>query len=166
MPKVRLNTNHGTIVLELDAKKAPRTVENFLQYARDGFYNGTLFHRVIDGFMIQGGGMEPGMIEKPTRAPIKNEADNGLGNVRGSIAMARTPDPDSATAQFFINVSDNEFLNFRAPTPDGWGYTVFGQVVEGMDVVDRIKGVKTTTRGHHQDVPEEDVVIESVDVEE
>jgi peptidyl-prolyl cis-trans isomerase B (cyclophilin B) len=166
MPKVKLNTNHGTIVLELDAEKAPKTVENFLQYAREGFYNGTIFHRVIDGFMIQGGGMEPGMVEKPTRAPIKNEADNGLGNVRGSIAMARTPDPDSATAQFFINLSDNEFLNFRAPTPDGWGYAVFGKVVEGMDVVDRIKDVKTTTRGHHQDVPEEDVVIESVDVEE
>jgi peptidyl-prolyl cis-trans isomerase B (cyclophilin B) len=166
MPKVKLNTNHGTIVLELDAEKAPQTVENFLQYARDGFYNGTIFHRVIDGFMIQGGGMEPGMVEKATRAPIKNEADSGLSNVRGSVAMARTPDPDSATAQFFINVSDNEFLNFRAPTPDGWGYAVFGKVVEGMDVVDRIKAVKTTTRGHHQDVPEEDVVIESVDVEE
>jgi len=166
MPKVRLNTNHGSIVLELDAEKAPKTVENFLQYARDGFYNGTIFHRVIDGFMIQGGGMEPGMVEKPTRAPIKNEADNGLGNVRGSVAMARTPDPDSATAQFFINLADNEFLNFRTPTPDGWGYAVFGQVVEGMDVVDRIKGVRTTTRGHHQDVPEEDPVTESVEVED
>ncbi|HID50141.1 MAG TPA: peptidylprolyl isomerase [Chromatiales bacterium] len=163
---IKLNTNFGTIVLELDADKAPRTVENFLQYANDGFYDGTLFHRVIDGFMIQGGGMEPGMKEKRTRAPVKNEADNGLKNERGTIAMARTPDPDSATAQFFINLKDNDFLNFRAPTPDGWGYCVFGKVVEGMDVVDRIKGVKTGSQGHHQDVPIEDVIIESVEVEE
>ncbi len=163
---IKLNTNHGTIVLELDAEKAPKTVENFLQYAREGFYDGTIFHRVIDGFMIQGGGMEPGMREKPTRDPIPNEADNGLPNARGTIAMARTPDPHSATAQFFINVADNDFLNHRAPTPDGWGYCVFGKVVEGMDVVDKIKGVDTTTRGHHQDVPVEDVIIESVEIVE
>ncbi len=163
---IKLHTNHGTIVLELDADKAPQTVANFLQYAKEGFYDGTIFHRVIDGFMIQGGGMEPGMREKPTRAPIKNEADNGLSNARGTIAMARTPDPDSATAQFFINVADNDFLDHRAPTPEGWGYCVFGKVVEGMDVVDRIKGVPTTTRGYHQDVPEEDVIIQSVEVEE
>ena len=163
---IKLNTNHGTIVLELDAEKAPATVANFLQYAKDGFYDGTIFHRVIDGFMIQGGGMEPGMREKPTRAPIKNEADNGLSNVRGTIAMARTPDPDSATAQFFINVADNAFLDHRAPTPEGWGYCVFGKVIEGMEVVDAIKGVPTTTRGFHQDVPVEDVIIESVEVVE
>jgi len=163
---IKLHTNHGTIVLELDADKAPQTVANFLQYAKEGFYDGTIFHRVIDGFMIQGGGMEPGMQEKPTRAPIRNEADNGLSNARGTIAMARTPDPDSATAQFFINVADNDFLDHRAPTPEGWGYCVFGKVVEGMDVVDKIKGVPTTTRGYHQDVPEEDVIIESVEVEE
>ncbi len=163
---IKLNTNFGTIALELNAEKAPITVENFLQYARDGFYNGTIFHRVIDGFMIQGGGMEPGMLEKPTRDPIKNEADNGLQNTRGSIAMARTPDPDSATAQFFINVADNTFLNHTAPTPEGWGYCVFGEVTEGMDVVDKIKGVETTTKGFHQDVPAEDVIIESVEIVE
>lgn len=163
---IKLNTNHGTIVLELDSEKAPGTVDNFMQYVRDGFYDGTIFHRVIDGFMIQGGGMTSGMQEKKTRAPIKNEADNGLKNERGTIAMARTPDPDSATAQFFINVKDNDFLNFRAPTQDGWGYCVFGKVVEGMDVVDNIKSVATGTKGHHQDVPVEDVVIQSVEVEE
>lgn len=163
---IKINTNKGTIVIELDAEKAPITAENFLQYARDGFYNGTIFHRVIDGFMIQGGGMQPGMIEKETRAPIKNEADNGLKNERGTIAMARTPDPDSASSQFFINVKDNHFLNFSSPTPDGWGYCVFGKIVEGMDVVDAIKGVATGSHGFHQDVPVEDVVIESVEVEE
>ena len=163
---VKLNTNHGTIVLELDAAKAPNTVANFLEYAKDGFYNGTIFHRVINGFMIQGGGMEPGMAEKQTRAPIQNEANNGLPNARGTIAMARTPDPHSATAQFFINVADNDFLNFRAETPDGWGYCVFGKVTEGMDVVDKIKGVETGNKGYHQDVPLEDVVIESVEVDE
>ena len=163
---IKLNTNKGTIVIELDAEKAPITAENFLQYARDGFYDGTIFHRVIDGFMIQGGGMQPGMIEKQTRAPIKNEADNGLKNERGTIAMARTPDPDSASSQFFINVKDNHFLNFSSPTPDGWGYCVFGKVVDGMDVVDVIKGVATGSQGFHQDVPIEDVVIESVEVEE
>lgn len=163
---IKMNTNKGTIVIELDAEKAPITAENFLQYARDGFYDGTIFHRVIDGFMIQGGGMQPGMIEKETRAPIKNEADNGLKNERGTIAMARTPDPDSASSQFFINVKDNHFLNFSSPTPDGWGYCVFGKIVEGMEVVDTIKGVATGSHGSHQDVPVEDVVIESVEVEE
>jgi peptidyl-prolyl cis-trans isomerase B (cyclophilin B) len=163
---VKLNTNHGTIVLELNADKAPKTVANFLQYAKDGFYDGTIFHRVINGFMIQGGGMQPGMVEKQTRDPIQNEADNGLTNARGTIAMARTPDPHSASAQFFINVADNDFLNFRAQTQDGWGYCVFGKVVEGMDVVDKIKGVQTGNKGYHQDVPLEDVVIESVEVDE
>ena len=163
---IKLNTNHGTIVLELDAAKAPNTVANFMQYAKDGFYDGTIFHRVINGFMIQGGGMEPGMKEKQTRASIQNEANNGLPNARGSIAMARTPDPHSASAQFFINLADNDFLNFRAETPDGWGYCVFGKVTEGMDVVDKIKGVDTGNKGHHQDVPVEDVVIESVEVDE
>lgn len=162
---IKLHTNFGTIELELNAERAPKTVENFLRYAREGHYDGTIFHRVIDGFMIQGGGMEPGMHEKPTHEPIPNEADNGLQNLRGTIAMARTPDPDSATAQFFINVSDNSFLDHRAPTPDGWGYCVFGRVTEGMDVVDKIRAVKTVTRGWHQDVPEEDVIIEKVEVE-
>ena len=163
---VKLNTNHGTIVLELDAAKAPNTVANFLQYAKEGFYDGTIFHRVINGFMIQGGGMQPGMAEKQTRAPIQNEANNGLPNARGTVAMARTPDPHSATAQFFINVADNDFLNFRAETSDGWGYCVFGKVTEGMDVVDKIKGVETGNKGYHQDVPVEDVIIESVEVDE
>lgn len=163
---VKLNTNYGTIVLELNTDKAPETVANFLQYAKDGFYNGTIFHRVINGFMIQGGGMQPGMKEKQTREPIQNEADNGLTNARGTIAMARTPDPHSASAQFFINVADNDFLNFRAPTQDGWGYCVFGKVVEGMDVVDKIKTVATGSKGYHQDVPLKDVVIESVEVDE
>ena len=163
---IKLNTNHGTIVLELDAAKAPNTVANFQQYAKDGFYDGTIFHRVINGFMIQGGGMEPGMKEKQTRASIQNEANNGLTNARGTVAMARTPDPHSASAQFFINLADNDFLNFRAETPDGWGYCVFGKVTEGMDVVDKIKGVETGNKGHHQDVPVEDVVIESVEVDE
>jgi peptidyl-prolyl cis-trans isomerase B (cyclophilin B) len=163
---VKLNTNHGTIVLELNADKAPKTVANFLQYAKDGFYDGTIFHRVINGFMIQGGGMQPGVVEKQTGESIQNEADNGLTNTRGSIAMARTPDPHSASAQFFINVADNDFLNYRAPTQDGWGYCVFGKVVEGMDVVDKIKGVDTGNKGYHQDVPVDDVVIESVEVED
>jgi len=163
---IKLNTNHGTIVLELDVAKAPNTVANFQQYAKDGYYDGTIFHRVINGFMIQGGGMEPGMNEKQTRASIQNEANNGLTNARGTVAMARTPDPHSASAQFFINLVDNDFLNFRAETPDGWGYCVFGKVTEGMDVVDKIKGVETGNKGHHQDVPVEDVVIESVEVVE
>ena len=156
---VKLTTNHGVITLELDAEKAPKTVENFLQYVRDGFFDGTIFHRVIDGFMIQGGGFEPGMKQKPTQAPIPNEANNGLKNKRYTLAMARTNDPHSATAQFFINVADNAFLDHSAPTAQGWGYAVFGHVVDGQDVVDAIKGVKTGTKGFHQDVPVEDVVI-------
>lgn len=156
---VTLETNHGKIVLDLNAEKAPKTVANFLTYVRDGFYDNTLFHRVIDGFMIQGGGFAPDMTQKPTRPPIDNEANNGLRNSRGAIAMARTSDPHSATSQFFINVADNDFLNFTAPTPSGWGYCVFGQVVSGMDVVDIIKGVATTSRAGHQDVPASDVII-------
>ncbi len=163
---IKLNTNFGTITLELFADKAPVTVENFTNYVKEGFYNNTIFHRVINGFMIQGGGMEPGMKEKATNAPIKNEADNGLANEAGTIAMARTNDPHSASAQFFINVSNNSFLNHRSPTPDGWGYAVFGKVVDGMDVVDRIKTVETGNAGFHQDVPVEDVIIETAEVVE
>ncbi|HEX9803883.1 MAG TPA: peptidylprolyl isomerase [Gammaproteobacteria bacterium] len=163
---VKLHTNYGTITLELYADKAPVTVENFLTYVKDGFYNGTIFHRVISNFMIQGGGMEPGMKEKATNAPIKNEADNGLSNERGTIAMARTMEPHSASAQFFINVKDNAFLNHSSPTPNGWGYAVFGRVVDGMDVVDKIKEVQTGNAGYHQDVPVEDVIIESAEVTE
>jgi len=164
---VTLHTNFGDIKLELFADKAPETVANFLQYARDGFYDNTVFHRVIDGFMIQGGGFEPGMSQKETRAPVKNEANNGVTNKTGTVAMARTMDPHSATAQFFINVNDNDFLNFRAETPDGWGYCVFGAVAEGMDVVNKIKAVQTGNYGYvHQDVPVEDVLITSVSVDE
>jgi peptidyl-prolyl cis-trans isomerase B (cyclophilin B) len=161
---VRLKTSLGIISLELDAEKAPLTTANFLEYVNSGHYNGTIFHRVIDGFMIQGGGFEAGMIQKPTRAAIKNEADNGLKNEAYTIAMARTPDPHSASAQFFINVANNDFLNFSAPTPQGWGYCVFGKVVEGQDVVDKIKKVRTGNKAGHQDVPAEDVVIESAEV--
>ncbi|WP_018076454.1 peptidylprolyl isomerase [Thiobacillus denitrificans] len=161
---VKLHTNHGIITLELDAEKAPKTVENFLQYVRDGFFDGTIFHRVIDGFMIQGGGFEPGMTQKPTRAAIENEAANGLKNEAYTIAMARTSDPNSATAQFFINIANNSFLNFTAPTPQGYGYAVFGKVVEGMDVVDKIRKVKTGNRAGHQDVPQEDVVISQAEI--
>ncbi|AOJ92525.1 peptidylprolyl isomerase [Burkholderia multivorans] len=157
---VELHTNHGVIKLELDAAKAPKTVENFLNYVKKGHYDGTVFHRVINGFMIQGGGFEPGMKQKSTDAPIDNEANNGLKNDKYTIAMARTNDPHSATAQFFINVNDNDFLNHSSPTPQGWGYAVFGKVVEGQDVVDKIKGVKTGNAGFHQDVPTDDVVIE------
>ena len=156
---IKLHTNLGVIALELDAEKAPKTVRNFLDYVAAGHYDHTVFHRVIDGFMIQGGGFEPGMRQKPTGSPIENEAGNGLKNARGTIAMARTSDPHSATAQFFINVSDNDFLDFKAATGQGWGYCVFGRVVEGMDVVDAIKGVRTGSKGFHQDVPVEDVVI-------
>jgi len=164
---IRIQTNKGVIELELDAPKAPETVKNFLEYVQEGFYDGTIFHRVIDGFMIQGGGLEPGMKEKRgTRAPVKNEADNGLKNERGTVAMARTNDPHSATAQFFINVVDNGFLNYRSATPDGWGYCVFGRVTNGMDVVDAIKGVATTNKGYYQDVPADDVIIEKVEVVE
>jgi peptidyl-prolyl cis-trans isomerase A (cyclophilin A) len=161
-PRVELKTNLGSIVLELYADRAPKTVANFLQYVKDGHYNGTVFHRVIDGFMIQGGGFEAGMRQKPTRAPIENEAKNGLKNDAGTIAMARTSDPNSATAQFFINVANNDALNH--PRPDGHGYAVFGRVVQGMDVVNRIKGVRTGGRGPHQNVPVDDVVIEAATV--
>jgi peptidyl-prolyl cis-trans isomerase B (cyclophilin B) len=160
---VKLHTNLGVITLELDAGKAPQTVANFLEYVNSGFYANTVFHRVIDGFMIQGGGMEPGMKQKPTQAAIPNEADNGLKNDAYTVAMARTSDPHSATAQFFINVSDNAFLNHSSPTPQGWGYCVFGKVVEGQDVVDKIKAVATGNRGMHQDVPVKDVVIEKAE---
>ncbi len=161
---VKLHTNFGTITLELDTEKAPVTTANFLSYVESGFYANTIFHRVIDGFMIQGGGFEPGMHQKPTNAPIKNEANNGLANKTYTIAMARTPNPDSASSQFFINVNDNDFLNFSAPTSQGWGYCVFGKVVEGTDVVDTIRKVKTGNKSGHQDVPLEDVVIERAEV--
>ena len=160
---VKLQTSLGTITLELYADKAPETVKNFLAYVAAGHYDNTIFHRVIDGFMIQGGGFEPDMKQKPAGAPVKNEADNGLRNERGTIAMARTSDPHSATAQFFINVKDNGFLDHTAPNSQGWGYCVFGKVVDGMDVVDKIRAVKTSSRGFHQDVPVEDVIIEKVE---
>lgn len=163
---VKMDTNHGTIMLELDADNAPNTVANFLTYANEGFYDGTIFHRVISNFMIQGGGFTDDMNQKTTHDPIKNEANNGLSNVTGSIAMARTGDPHSATAQFFINVKDNDFLNFSSETPQGWGYAVFGKVTEGMDVVNKIKDVSTTTKGPYQDVPAETVIIEKVTVVE
>lgn len=158
--RVKLTTNQGDIVIEVDLQKAPKTAENFLTYVRDGFYDNTIFHRVIDGFMIQGGGFEPGMKQKPTRDPVDNEASNGLKNDKYTLAMARTNDPHSATAQFFINVANNDFLNFTAPTPQGWGYAVFGRVVEGTETVDKIRGVKTGNKGFHQNVPAQDVVIE------
>jgi len=161
---VKLHTNFGAITLQLDAKAAPETVANFLQYARDGHYDGTIFHRVIDGFMIQGGGFTADMEQKPTRATIQNEAQNGLKNVAYSIAMARTPDPHSASSQFFINVGDNAFLDFRAPNAQGYGYCVFGKVSEGQDVVDRIRKVRTGNRAGHQDVPVENVVIERAEI--
>jgi peptidyl-prolyl cis-trans isomerase B (cyclophilin B) len=154
----------GTIDIELDHDKAPNTAANFEQYVKEGFYDGTLFHRVIKGFMVQGGGMEPGMNQKPTRAPIENEANNGLKNEIGTLAMARTADPHSATAQFFINVANNDFLNFTSPTPNGWGYCVFGRVVDGMDVVDKIKEQPTTSKKGHQDVPVDDIVIEHAQI--
>ena len=160
MTQVQLTTNHGVITLALNEEKAPKTVANFKSYVEAGHYDGTIFHRVIKNFMIQGGGMEPGMNQKATQAPIENEAANGLKNKRGSIAMARTSDPHSATAQFFINTVDNDFLDFKAPSGQGWGYCVFGEVTEGMDVVDKIRAVATGNKGFHQDVPKEDVVIE------
>ncbi|MEJ2895681.1 peptidylprolyl isomerase [Bordetella avium] len=163
-PRVKLHTNQGDLVITLDAEKAPKTTENFLTYVKEGFYNGTIFHRVIDGFMIQGGGFEPGLKQKPTHAPIDNEANNGLKNDKYTVAMARTSDPHSATAQFFINVANNDFLNFSAPTPQGWGYAVFGKVTEGTDVIDKIRGVKTGNEGFHQNVPKEDVVIEKAEI--
>jgi peptidyl-prolyl cis-trans isomerase B (cyclophilin B) len=161
---IKLHTNHGVITLELDAEKAPKTVQNFVEYVSAGHYDNTVFHRVINGFMIQGGGFEPGMKQKPNRSPVENEASNGLKNARGTVAMARTNDPHSATAQFFINVSDNAFLDHTAPSGNGWGYCVFGRVIDGMDVVDKIKAVRTGSSGFHQDVPAEDVVIERAEL--
>jgi len=167
MSKVKLSTNHGVIVLQLNAEKAPETVANFLEYVKAGHYENTVFHRVIGNFMIQGGGFEPGMKEKKDKRPsIKNEANNGLPNKKYTVAMARTMEPHSASAQFFINVGDNDFLNHSAPTVQGWGYAVFGEVVEGQDVVDKIKGVATTSKAGHQDVPAEDVIIEKAEITE
>lgn len=163
---VVLKTNFGDIKIKLFEEAAPQTVANFLSYVNEGFYDNTIFHRVIGNFMIQGGGMEPGMKQKPTKDPIENEADNGLSNKTGTLAMARTNDPHSATCQFFINVKDNNFLDFSAPNAHGFGYCVFAEVVEGMDVVEQIKGVETGNAGMHQDVPVEDVVIESASVVE
>ena len=162
--RVKLITNKGDIILELDGEKAPVTTENFLNYVKDGFYTNVIFHRVIPNFMVQGGGFEPGMKEKNTNAPIKNEADNGLKNDKFTIAMARTQDPHSASAQFFINTNNNDFLNFSSPSVQGWGYAVFGKVVEGTEVVDSIEKVATGTRGFHGDVPREDIVIESAEI--
>lgn len=159
---VILTTNHGNIAIDLDTEKAPKTVENFLAYVNSGHYAGTIFHRVIDGFMIQGGGFEPGMKQKPTNAPVENEAKNGLKNAPYTLAMARTSDPHSASAQFFINIKNNDFLDY--PGQDGWGYCVFGKVIKGMDVVDKIKAVKTTRAGMFADVPVEDIIIEKAEV--
>ena len=159
-----MRTTFGDISLELDSERAPNTVANFIAYANDGFYNGTIFHRVINDFMVQGGGFEVGMNEKTSGTPIENEADNGLKNDYGTIAMARTMDPHSATAQFFINIKDNDFLNHTAPNSQGWGYAVFGKVVVGMDVLDKIKAVTTGSAAGHQDVPLDDIIIESVEV--
>lgn len=161
---INLHTSLGLIVLELDVAKAPKTVANFLAYAREGFYDGTLFHRVINNFVIQGGGFKPGMEQKPTRPPIENEAANGLRNARGTIAMARTRDPHSATSQFFINVVDNDFLNYTSSTAEGFGYCVFGRVTDGMQVVDEINGMPTNTRGGHQGVPVTDILIARIEV--
>ena len=161
---VIMRTTLGDISLELDNERAPKTVANFIAYANDGYYNGTIFHRVIKDFMIQGGGFESGMNEKPSGSPIENEADNGLKNDFGTVAMARTTDPHSATAQFFINVTDNDFLNHTAPNSQGWGYAVFGKLVDGMDVLDKIRAVATGSAGGHQDVPVDDIIIESVEV--
>jgi len=161
---IKLHTSLGVIGLELDDAKAPLSTQNFIEYVKSGFYDNTIFHRVIDGFMVQGGGFERGMKQKPTRATIRNEADNGLRNVAYTVAMARTPDPHSASSQFFINVADNDFLDHTAPTPQAWGYCVFGRVVEGKEVVDQIKRVRTGTKGMHADVPVEDVVITKAEV--
>jgi peptidyl-prolyl cis-trans isomerase B (cyclophilin B) len=163
---IKLHTNHGVITLNLFADKAPQTVANFEQYVKDGHYDNTVFHRVISNFMVQGGGFEPGMKEKTTRASIKNEADNGLSNKKGTVAMARTMEPHSASAQFFINIADNTFLDHSAPTTQGWGYAVFGEVVEGLDVVEKIKAVATTMKSGHQDVPVDDVIIERAEIVE
>ncbi|MFT4926022.1 MAG: peptidyl-prolyl cis-trans isomerase B (cyclophilin B) [Phenylobacterium sp.] len=162
---ITMNTNFGTLKINLFAEEAPVTAQNFLDYAKSGFFDGTIFHRVIDGFMIQGGGFTPDMEQKAVNAPIKNEANNGLNNKIGTLAMARTNDPHSATGQFFINLTDNDFLDFKAENSQGWGYCVFGEITEGMDVVDKIRAVKTGNSGHHGDVPVEAVVIESVTVD-
>lgn len=164
MQKIVLHTNLGPITLELDKEAAPKTVENFLEYVNQGFYENTIFHRVIDGFMIQGGGFEPNMVSKKGLEPIKNEANTGLSNKTGTISMARTSDPHSASSQFFINVHDNLFLDHKSPTPQGWGYCAFGRVVEGMDVVNKIAKVGTSSKAGHDDVPKEDVIIEKVEV--
>lgn len=161
---VKIHTNYGVITLTLFADKAPLTVANFLDYVKEGFYDNTIFHRVIDGFMIQGGGFEAGMEQKDTKATIQNEANNGVANTMGTVAMARTNEPHSATAQFFINVGDNAFLNFRSESTDGWGYCVFAEVSDGMDVVEKIKAVKTGNSGYHQDVPADDVVIQKAEI--
>ena len=161
---VKLHTNHGVITIELDEAKAPKSAANFVEYVRKGHYDGTVFHRVINGFMVQGGGFVRGMEKKTTGTPIQNEADNGLKNDEYTVAMARTGDPHSATAQFFINVADNAFLNHTAPTGNGWGYCVFGKITDGTDVVDKIKGVKTGRAGGHQDVPIDDVIIERAEI--
>ena len=163
-PVVELETNMGAIVIELNEEKAPKTVENFLNYVKSGQYDGTIFHRIIDGFMIQGGGMDAEMNEKPTNAPVENEADNGLKNDKGTIAMARTQDPHSATSQFFINVKDNDFLNHSGKNMQGWGYTVFGKVTSGMDVIEKMRSVPTGRFGMHADVPKEPVVINSATI--
>jgi len=165
LPQVQLDiTGYGSITIEVDDVKAPQCAANFLAYVNQGHYDGTVFHRVIDGFMIQGGGFTPGMTQKSVKAPIKNEADNGLKNNRYTLAMARTSDPHSATAQFFINVADNDFLNFKSPTAQGWGYAVFGKVIAGMEIVDQIKAVKTGRKGYHDDVPVQDVVLAKASV--
>ena len=161
---IKLTTNHGVIALELNAEKAPKTVANFLAYVEAGHYDNTVFHRVIKNFMIQGGGFEPNMNQKPCKTPVENEAAKGLKNKRGTIAMARTNDPHSATAQFFINTVDNDFLDYKSSSGQGWGYCVFGEVVEGLDVVDKIRAVKTGNKGFHQDVPVEDVIIEKAEI--
>ncbi len=158
--KVRLTTSEGDVVIAIDQENAPKTSANFVEYVNEGHYDGTIFHRVIDGFMIQGGGFEAGMQKKSTRSPIENEADNGLSNNKGAVAMARTNDPHSAQSQFFINCNQNDFLNFKSKTPDGWGYCVFGEVVEGLDVVHQIEETPTASKAGHQDVPKEDIVIE------
>ena len=163
---ITLHTNFGDIQIELDTEKAPKTCANFQEYVRSGFFDGTIFHRVIDGFMVQGGGFEPGMLQKDTQAAIENEADNGLSNENGTLAMARTMDPHSATAQFFINVGNNTFLDHTAKSSEGWGYAVFGKVAEGMDIVEQIKATKTTSRAGHQDVPVDDVIITSAEISE
>jgi len=161
---IHIKTNYGTIVVELSSDKAAKTVDNFLTYVKDGFYDNTLFHRVIDKFVIQGGGFGPGMTQKMTRQPIENEANNGMRNARGTLAMARSTDPHSATSQFFINLVDNDFLNYTAPAPSGWGYCVFGRVIDGMHIVDQIKGVATGSKLGHKDVPLTDVLIEKIEI--